>query len=186
MPAQGGPVEASAVEAMSADDFKVALNSLSRQIEDRAQQLEVLETLMMNRNLQDEVLPAGRPIERGWISSFFGLRADPFNGHKVHHAGVDFAGKEGSEVFAVASGVVVWSGERHGYGQMVEINHGNGYATRYGHSKELLVKIGDTVKKGQTIALMGSTGRSTGPHVHFEVLLNGKQVNPASYIQAAR
>ena len=92
------------------------------------------------------------------------------------------SGKEGSKVVAVASGVVTWAGERYGYGELIEINHGNGYTTRYGHNKELLVEVGDTIEKGQAISLMGSTGRSTGPHVHFEVLKNDRQVNPSKYV----
>jgi murein DD-endopeptidase MepM/ murein hydrolase activator NlpD len=99
---------------------------------------------------------------------------------------MDLAGKEGSDVISVGAGVVTWAGERYGYGNLVEINHGNGYATRYGHCKEVLVQVGDTVKKGQVLALMGSTGRSTGPHVHFEVRYKGKTVDPKKYILATR
>ncbi|MCK9194496.1 MAG: M23 family metallopeptidase, partial [Nevskia sp.] len=102
------------------------------------------------------------------------------------HPGIDFAAAEGSQVLAVASGIVIDAGDRNGYGELIEINHGNGYVTRYGHNSRLLVKAGDRVLKGQAIALMGSTGRSTGPHVHFEVLLNGNTVNPEQYIQASR
>ena len=178
-PAQGGPVAASELSAeMQVPDFMTSLKNLSQQLDDRNQQLSVLETLMMNRNLQAEVMPAGRPITRGWLSSYFGIRTDPFNGRRVHHKGVDFAGKMGSDVVSVAAGVVTYSGKRSGYGNLIEINHGNGYSTRYGHSSELLVKVGDTVKKGQKVAKMGTSGRSTGPHVHFEVLLNGRAGNP--------
>jgi murein DD-endopeptidase MepM/ murein hydrolase activator NlpD len=98
------------------------------------------------------------------------------------HKGMDFAGKEGSGIVAVANGVVTWAGDRYGYGNLIEINHGNGYATRYGHNAKLLVKVGDSVEKGQVISLMGSTGRSTGPHVHFEVLKNDRQINPAKFV----
>ncbi|UCE89604.1 MAG: M23 family metallopeptidase, partial [Pseudomonadota bacterium] len=136
--------------------------------------------------LQAEVMPAGRPVKRGWLSSYFGKRTDPFTGRRVHHAGVDFAGKLGSDVVAVAAGVVTYSGKRYGYGNLVEIDHGNGYSTRYGHNRENLVKVGDTLKKGHLIAKMGSSGRSTGPHVHFEVLLNGRAVNPKKYVHASR
>jgi murein DD-endopeptidase MepM/ murein hydrolase activator NlpD len=131
-------------------------------------------------------VPAGRPITSGWLSSYFGIRTDPFTGKKERHKGLDFAGKLGSDVVAVASGVVTWAGRRYGYGNLVEINHGNGYSTRYGHNDKITVKVGDAVKKGQIIAKMGSTGRSTGPHVHFEVLHKGKQVDPMSYIKTAR
>jgi len=171
---------------MSVPDFLKALEDLSSQLEDRSQQLAVLEDMMMNRKLDEEVVPAGRPITRGWLSSYFGMRTDPFTGRRAHHAGIDFAGKLGSDVVAVAAGVVTYAGKRSGYGNLVEINHGKGYATRYGHTREILVEVGQTVKKGQLIAKMGSTGRSTGPHVHFEVLYNGRAVNPIKYIHASR
>jgi murein DD-endopeptidase MepM/ murein hydrolase activator NlpD len=114
------------------------------------------------------------------------MRTDPFTGKREHHKGMDFAGKKGSEVFAVGAGVVTWSGERYGYGNLVEVNHGNGYATRYGHCEKLLVSVGEAVGKGQALALMGSTGRSTGPHVHFEVLYHGKPVDPRKFTLANR
>ena len=136
----------------------------------------------MSRSITERVMPSGRPVEEGWLSSTYGKRSDPFTGKPDFHPGLDFAGRKGSEVVAVADGVVIWSGPRGGYGNMVEIDHGHGYVTRYGHNEKNLVKVGDTVKKGQEIALMGSTGHSTGPHVHFEVLHNGKTVNPARFI----
>ena len=111
---------------------------------------------------------------------------DPITGRPAWHAGVDFAGKEGSDIVSVGSGVVTWAGERYGYGLMVEINHGGGITTRYGHAKEILVSVGDIVKQSQTLARMGSTGRSTGPHVHFEVRKNGKAVDPARYVYRKR
>lgn len=98
------------------------------------------------------------------------------------HKGVDFAGKENTPIIATASGVVTWASKRYGYGQLIEINHGNGLITRYGHNKDLLVNVGDVVNKGQNIALMGSTGRSTGPHVHYEILRNNKQINPIKFV----
>ena len=116
------------------------------------------------------------------MTSLFGHRTDPFKGHRAWHNGVDFAGQLGSAVVAVASGVVTWASERQGYGLIVEVNHGGGYVTRYAHNQSNLVDVGDVVKKGQVIASMGSSGRSTGPHVHFEVYKNGKSVDPASYV----
>lgn len=179
-PAVGGP------EAESGDytppDFVGALDQLSSLIDDREQQLSVLNSLLGDRKIQSATFVAGRPIERGWMSSRYGYRNDPFNGKVAWHDGVDFAGKDGSNIVAVAAGVVTWSADRYGYGNLVEINHGNGYVTRYGHAKELLVSVGDVVKKGDIVALMGSTGRSTGPHVHFEVLQRGKSVDPAKFI----
>lgn len=185
-PAQGGPEGNGEERNNTVPDFITQLESLSAQLADREQQLSVLESMISNRNLDEEVFPSGRPVTRGWLSSHFGLRTDPFTGKPDQHEGVDFAGKEGSDIVAVGSGVVTWAGKRYGYGNLVEVNHGKGYVTRYGHNKEILVKVGDTVKKGQVMALMGSTGRSTGPHVHFEVLHDGRPVNPGKYIQAAR
>ena len=185
-PAVGGPKETSAVESMPVPEFIQTLEALDRQVDDRAQQLGLLESMLMSRSLQDEVLPAGRPIKRGWISSYFGMRTDPFTGRREHHKGIDLAGKAGSEVIAVGAGVVTWAGKRYGYGNLVEINHGNGYSTRYGHNESVLVAVGDTVRKGQALSLMGSTGRSTGPHVHFEVRYKGKTVDPKKYILAGR
>ena len=118
----------------------------------------------------------------GYVSSSFGNRTDPFTGRAAFHKGIDFAGRAGTEVMAVASGVVIWSGDRYGYGEMVEINHGNGYVTRYAHNSENLVVVGDTVKRGEVIASMGNTGRATGPNLHFEVLRNGRVVDPLTYI----
>lgn len=186
-PAIGGPGKAeSVVGEAELDDFLASFDSLTQQLDDREQQLGVLESLLMNRGLQDEVHPAGFPAEKGWLSSRFGIRTDPFSGRPARHDGVDIAGKLGSNILAVAAGVVTWSGERYGYGNLVEINHGNGYVTRYAHNKDNLVQVGDTVKKGQVIALMGSSGRSTGPHVHFEVLRNGRVVDPVKYLRTAR
>lgn len=185
-PAQGGPVTEVAASPMQIPDFISALNELSAQLEDRSKQLSVLETMLMTRNLQAEVMPTGRPVSRGWLSSYFGLRTDPFSGRRVHHSGIDFAGKLGSDVVSVAAGVVTFSGKRSGYGNLVEINHGNGYVTRYGHNLKNLVAVGQAVKKGELIAKMGTTGRSTGPHVHFEVMVNGRHVDPKKYIHASR
>jgi len=123
-------------------------------------------------------------VDKGLLSSKFGKRIDPFTGEMEQHKGIDIAGKEGSDVLATGDGVVIWSDTRSGYGNLVEIDHGNGIVTRYGHNKALLVEVGDTVRKGQPVALMGSTGRSTGPHVHIEVLRDGKQVNPSQYLSS--
>lgn len=186
IPAQGGPAEPQSAEPLSSPDFMKALDALALQMDDRARQLEVLEQVVSQRELQAALAPAGRPIEKGWLSSYYGKRTDPFNGRQEMHKGMDFAGKMGSNVLATAAGVVTWAGKRYGYGKLVEINHGNGLSTRYGHAQEILVKVGDRVEPGQKIALMGSSGRSTGPHVHYEVLKHGKQVNPAKFVRASR
>jgi murein DD-endopeptidase MepM/ murein hydrolase activator NlpD len=160
------------------------LATISSQLQSQENKLHTLDVMLTDRNLREEVYPQGRPIEKGWISSHFGKRADPFSGKQEFHRGVDFAGKYYSNVISVAGGVVTEAEGRSGYGNLVEIDHGNGYVTRYGHNDKLSVKIGQTVKKGQVIAKMGSTGRSTGPHVHFEVLKNGARVDPMKFINS--
>jgi murein DD-endopeptidase MepM/ murein hydrolase activator NlpD len=182
-PAVGGPeglVEGAVVASPELTDM---LDDLTRQIKDRERQLSVLESLISTRNLSRQIVPDGRPVQQGWISSYFGHRADPFTGRSAFHRGLDFAGPAGSQVVAVASGVVTYSKERFGYGKCVEINHGNGYVTRYAHNQRVLVSVGDTIQKGQAIALIGSTGRSTGPHLHFEVLKQGRAVDPMSFVR---
>jgi len=186
LPAQGGPADTADTEPLSSLDIMKALDELALQIDDRQRQLEVMEQLVSQRELKQAVSPTGRPIGEGWLSSYYGKRTDPFSGRQEMHKGMDFAGKMGSDVLATAAGVVTWAGKRYGYGQLVEINHGNDLVTRYGHAQEILVKVGERVEPGQKIALMGSSGRSTGPHVHYEVLKNGKQVNPTKYVRASR
>jgi len=158
------------------------LDRLSGQLANRERDLSTLEAVILTRELDHSVYPQGRPVTEGFISSFFGRRVDPFTGRVSFHPGVDFAGIEGSKVLAVATGVVTWAGPHAGYGNMIEVDHGNGYVTRYGHNDAVLVHVGDTVQKGQPLALLGSTGRSTGPHVHFEVMHDGQQVDPVSSI----
>ena len=177
----GGPTRGDS--ELSESGFIRALDRLESQLENRLGQLQILEDLLDDRKIQSDIFIAGRPIEKGWIASRFGQRPDPFTGRMSFHAGLDFTtGRAGAEINTVASGVVTWSGPRSGYGLMVEVNHGSGYTTRYAHAEKLLVDVGDVVDKGQNIALVGSTGRSTGPHVHFEVYKNGRVVDPAAYI----
>lgn len=186
-PAVGGPeTEADNAQVQLAPEFLLAADTLAGQIRAREDELEVLASLLANQKFREEVALAGRPVKLGWMSSGFGRRVDPITGRMAWHAGADFAGKPGSDVVAVASGVVTFAGDKNGYGRMIEINHGAGYITRYGHHDELLVAAGDVVKKGQVIGRMGSTGRSTGPHVHFEVLKDGRQVDPARYVARTR
>ena len=162
------------------------LDELSEQIDNREQQLEVLDSILGQKKITSDTFVAGLPIKKGWMSSRYGMRTDPFTGRLAWHGGVDFAGKTGSDIVSVASGVVTWASKRYGYGLLVEVNHGNGYKTRYAHCNEVVVKVGDVVRKDQVVALMGSTGRSTGPHVHFEVYKNGRTVDPAAYIHRTR
>jgi len=186
-PALGGPETQLEVSGQIQEPSLFSeLEEMETLIADREQQLTLLETLMANRKLEDDVYLSGRPISKGWLSSAFGRRTDPFSGRAAWHEGIDFAGKEASDIISVAAGVVTWAGDRHGYGEMVEINHSGGYSTRYAHNKTNLVEVGDIVKKGQVIAQMGSSGRSTGPHVHYEVYKHGRPVDPASYVHRTR
>tara|TARA_R110002110_G_scaffold95455_1_gene246822 strand:- start:405165 stop:406103 length:939 start_codon:yes stop_codon:yes gene_type:complete len=183
-PAMGGP-ELGLGQGRGLEGFDIIteIDLLSQQIDDRQQQLEILDTVLSDRQIQIDSLPSGRPVSSGWISSNFGRRIDPFSGELAMHGGIDFAtGSTGVEVISVASGVVTFAGERYGYGQLVQVNHGNGYESLYAHNQDILVNSGDIIKKGQVVALSGNSGRSTGPHVHFEIHKNGRVIDPASYI----
>ena len=181
-PRIGGPHITTSLSTITVPDFLSMLDELDVTAKDRKTKLMALEQIIMNRSLHERIIPSGRAVEHGLVSSIYGKRIDPFTGKQEHHKGIDISSKEGSSILAVADGVVTWSGERTGYGKLVEINHGNSYVTRYGHNKQNLVKAGDTVRKGEAIALMGSTGRSTGPHVHIEVMHDGKQVDPNKFL----
>lgn len=180
---QGGPLSNEA-QVLEVDNLDTQLASLSQRLKQRETELSILDQVLLGIYNDKGARPAGAPIVKGWMSSPFGERVDPISGKKAWHEGMDFAGSKGSEVIAVANGVVVFAGYRDGYGQMVEISHGKDLRTRYGHHEEVLVHAGQSVKRGDIIALMGSSGRSTGPHVHFEVLEEGRPVNPARYVSA--
>ena len=182
-PAQGGIDQEG--DVLSDVNFHNEFDVLSDDFKVQDKQLSLLEYFYTTSNSILSAIPHGYPIKKnkGWLSSRYGYRIDPFTGKKAFHHGMDFAGKLGSDVVAVADGIVSWTGKRHGYGQMIDIDHGNGYVTRYAHNEKLIVRVGDRVTKGQTIALMGSTGRSTGPHVHFEVLLDGKMLDPYTFVK---
>lgn len=184
-PSVGGPeILADAPGLQSPELFFEELDALGRRIDQRQQLMESLNSFMTERESLAEFNVSGWPVANGYISSGFGRRRDPFTGRLGVHEGIDFnTGQSGMDVFAVAAGVVSFAGWKQGYGRMVLIDHGNGYETLYAHDQKLLVKEGDVVKKGQIIALSGSTGRSTAPHVHFEVHKNGRVVDPASYVQ---
>lgn len=188
-PSMGGPVDAS--EKMLAvnleySEFVKRMAQVTQDIDSRTKQLTILENLLIADHFRLAITPSGNPAKKGWISSYFGMRKDPFSGKKKMHKGIDVAGKSGSSVLATADGVVIRVEKQNGYGKLIEIDHGYKLSTRYGHNKTISVKAGDIVKQGQVIATMGSTGRSTGPHVHYEVLRNGKQVNPQKYILTAK
>jgi murein DD-endopeptidase MepM/ murein hydrolase activator NlpD len=150
----------------------------------KEKQLIRLEIALNHRHLLQESTISGRPVKGkgSWISSLYGTRKDPFSGKLRRHKGVDVAGSTGMPLIATAAGVVTESGKRAGYGLMIEVQHVNGLITRYAHAMELTVEVGEVVEKGQQVAVMGSTGRSTGPHVHYEVLKKGRQINPEYYI----
>lgn len=178
-PAVGGPENPMPAElGVSAPTVEALLDSLQASIDDRSRQLAALETLILSRELARQIVPGGTPVEAGYISSFYGNRTDPFTGKAAFHAGLDFAGPPGTRVLAAADGVVSKVGRNKNFGNFVEITHGKGYVSRYGHNASVLVQAGVTVKRGEPIALMGSTGRSTGTHLHFEVIKNGRSVNP--------
>jgi murein DD-endopeptidase MepM/ murein hydrolase activator NlpD len=183
-PSLGGP-EVPVAEKMQLPDFIREIDDLTRQIESRQQQLNLLDSIMIERETLSEFEVSGRPVTKGYISSGFGRRLDPFTGNRVMHQGIDFAtGRQGENVLAMAAGVVTYSGYKDGFGNMVQLDHGNSFETLYAHATATRVKVGDVVKKGQVIALTGTSGRATGPHVHFEVHKNGRVVDPASYIHS--
>ena len=191
-PALGGPAleaesdsEQSLHSSVPAAELDQLLKQLEILVQDRENQLAILDRQLSAREFKSQAFVAGRPIKWGWMSSALGRRTDPFTGKNASHTGVAFAGKDARDVFAIDGAVPTAAEKRYGYGLMVEINHGNGFATRYAHNQENLVAVGDIVEKGGAIARMGSTGRSTGPHVHFEVLRNGKPMNPERYINRA-
>lgn len=182
-PAQGGPLQ-EVQEEWKSGQLTAALSRLSHQIRQREKELSILDSVLVHEEIRDTSVITGRPVKWGWLSSKYGKRVDPLTGKAGWHDGVDFAGRDGSDVIAVASGVVTFAGERSGYGKLVEVSHTNGLVTRYAHHKELTVQAGDIVKKGDTLGKMGSSGRSTGPHVHFEVLKHGRTVDPQRYVKS--
>jgi murein DD-endopeptidase MepM/ murein hydrolase activator NlpD len=181
-PPQGGSDSDSDGRQAQIPDLTMMIDELSRRIEVRSAQFSSLEGVIAGRELSAEIKPSGRPVRDGYISSYFGERMDPFNGEEAFHKGVDFASDAGADVLAVASGIVSFAGPREGYGNLVEVNHGNGYLTRYAHNEQVLVSLGEEVQRGQALAIVGSTGHSTGPHVHFEVLKDGRQIDPMAFV----
>ena len=179
VPGVGGGDEA--VQDIPAKELLQGLDSLEATFKTSGDQLSVLESMMYSEQLQLAAMPTGRPTP-GYITSGFGTRTDPIRGGVGHHMGIDFDANTGDPVHAAAGGVVVFSGVKSGFGNVVEVDHGNGCTTLYGHNSRLLVHVGDIVRAGQTLAKAGSTGRSTGPHVHFEVHVNGRPVNPRKFL----
>lgn len=183
-PALGGPGESAS--SLGSDALAGKIDQLERILDDKRRQLELLSAMLLDRELSAQTMPSGLPVEVGYRSSGFGRRIDPITGHEEFHSGVDFNGPRGSPIFTVADGVVVFSGRRPGYGNTVEIDHGNGYRTRYAHNDRNLVKVGDRVRAGDMIAIMGRSGRTTGVHLHFEIWRHGRPVDPAPYLRGDR
>lgn len=161
------------------------ISQLASQFETQQAQLNAMQSLLLNARIDSNLKPTGMPAD-GYISSYFGVRTDPFDGLAARHTGLDIAVPYGSPVRTVAEGMVTFAGLRNGYGNVVEIDHGNGYMTRYAHNSKLLVHPGQHVRVGDEIAAAGSSGRSTGSHVHFEVWYNGRVVNPLAYVKNHR
>jgi murein DD-endopeptidase MepM/ murein hydrolase activator NlpD len=177
-PGIGGPEPDLVQESLNVQDFLRTLSEIDAELEDKADKLAAMETMLIDRELEEQISPDASPAQDGWISSVYGFRTDPMTGKKEFHQGLDFAGRSETQITAAAKGIVTWSGLRPGYGNVVEISHGKGYTTRYAHNFKNLVAVGDRVDKGEIIALMGRSGRTTGTHVHFEVLKYGKHIDP--------
>jgi len=185
-PGQGGALPALPQSELSLAESREQLQALSLQIDQRADQMAVLEAMLSQEHQKNIRLPSSPPVLTTWHSSDFGWRIDPFSGKKTFHEGVDFSAEVGTPVNAAAGGIVVYSDYHPDYGNMVEIDHGNGMVSRYAHASRRLVKVGDIVLKAQEIAKVGNTGRSTGSHLHFEVRFKGAPQNPALFLQAAK
>lgn len=184
-PAQGGPLVVLPAQEMSVNGLEQQLNRLTHTVNDRSDKLQALETLLLQSQLSRKLLPSFSPINDGWASSNFGWRMDPFTGVHAMHEGVDFVVEAGTTIRASAGGVVAYSDYHPQYGNMIEIDHGNDIVTRYAHASRLLAKVGQVVRRGEKIAEVGSTGRSTGNHLHFEVRYKGIAQNPVRFLRNA-
>jgi len=184
-PGQGGPAITSGRE-LSLADFNKMLDEMSRVLDDRSDKLGVLDSLLMDDRLARKTIPTTMPVEAGYYSSNYGYRIDPINGRNTFHTGVDIIASPGTPVMAAAGGVVATVVRDPEYGNMVDIDHDNGLTTRYAHLTRSLVKVGDVVMKGQKIAIVGATGRVTGPHLHFEVREKGIPLNPNKFLSLGK
>ena len=183
IPGRGGAVSTLPTYDLSLGDLSRHLEQLTRQMDDRTEKLGILDSLMIVDSANKKLLPSVLPIEGGWYSSNFGWRIDPFSGARAFHEGMDFMADTGTTARAAAGGVVAYSDFHPQYGNMIEIDHGNGLATRYAHLSNRQAKVGDVVLAGGEIGAVGSTGRATGPHLHFEVRQNGAPLNPARFLR---
>lgn len=182
----GGPLGTELSALSDRVQIELRLSELAKEMAQKESQLTALGSVLSEKRTEPSVFLSTMPVQGGTVSSPFGYRTDPFTGKAAFHSGIDFTGGEGSDIYAVAGGVITWAGERTGYGNLVEINHGNGLYTRYAHARSVAVKVGDTVSTGQLVAYMGSTGRSTGPHLHYEVVKDGSAVDPATFLAQLR
>lgn len=184
MPGLGGADLELTGEVNTPQTVYASLFSLEQSFDQQQEQFDVLSRLLNEQSIEQNVTPHMMPLESGWISSYYGKRIDPFTGQQASHSGMDYSGAYQSKIRAAADGVVVWAGPRGSYGRMVEIDHGNGFMTRYAHAEEVNVELGQRVTAGDHIATMGKTGRATSEHLHFEVLKNGHKVNPLPFIHS--
>jgi len=185
-PALGGNDSDLAGGHLDIMDLKNSIDRVAEAISEERMELGLIENIMLDKDLKQSMDPKGWPVKRGYISSSYGYRSDPFTGKKVFHNGVDIPSAKGSPIKALAAGVVTHAEKSNGFGKMVEIDHGNGYSTRYAHISKLLVKAGDRIDQDQQIAEIGSTGRSTGPHLHLEMFKDGRRFNPRKRLYSAR
>ena len=185
-PALGGSNTELGGKHLDIVDLKESLDRVEANLSQERLELDLLENAMLDKDLKQSLDPKGWPVKRGYISSSYGYRSDPFTGKKVFHKGVDIPSAEGSPVHALAAGVVTRAENQSGFGNMVEIDHGNGYVTRYAHMSTLAVTTGDRIDQEQVIAEIGSTGRSTGPHLHLEMFKDGRRFNPRKRLYSAR
>lgn len=183
VPGRGGAPSTLPQYDLSLGELARELERLTRELDDRGDKLGILESSLTLDSARKKLIPTMLPVQRGWYSSNYGWRIDPFNGQRAFHEGIDVIAGEGTPVNAAAGGVVVFSDFHSQYGNMIEIDHGNGLITRYAHASQRLVKVGDIVVRGGKIAEVGKTGRATGTHLHFEVRQRGAPVNPAQFLR---
>ena len=185
LPGRGGAEPSSLPDKpLSMDQFQKLLEAMAKDVESRADYMNVVETALMTQKVKSKLLPTIQPVNVSYNASGFGWRIDPFTGRSAFHEGIDFAAATGTPIVAAAGGVVIAAEFHHQFGNMLEIDHGNGIVTRYAHTSRILMKVGDIVRRGQHVADIGSTGRSTGSHLHFEVLVKGVQQDPHKFLSA--
>lgn len=180
---RGGPLSAGS-RPLTLQELSEAVSRTTSVVDTRVDALSFIESELLIRTVTTKLLPTNQPLGDGFVGSRFGGRIDPFTGRSASHEGIDFNAPSGTPILAAGAGAVVFAGQHHSYGNHVDIDHGNGLVTRYAHASRLLVKAGDIVRQGQKIAEVGTTGRSTGPHLHFEVRVDDDAQDPMKYLQA--